>query len=50
MEKSQKLQSRIEQLVAMQRELLALASRRCKGDEGPDCAIIEGLAAGQGAS
>ena len=46
MEKSQKLQSRIEQLVAMQRELLELASR-CKGDEGPDCAILEGLASGQ---
>ena len=49
MEKSQKLQSRIEQRLAMQRELLALASR-CKGDEGPDCAIIEGLAAGQGSA
>ena len=47
MEKSQKLQERIEQLLAMQQELLAMASR-CKGDEGPDCAIIEGLAAGQG--
>jgi len=46
MEKSQKLQSRIEQLAAMQRELLELASR-CKGDEGPDCAILEGLASGQ---
>ena len=46
MEKSRKLQQRIEQLVAMQAELLALASR-CKGDEGPDCAILEDLAAGQ---
>ncbi len=46
MEKSQKLQTRIEQLVAMQRELLELASR-CKGDEGPDCAILEDLASGQ---
>jgi len=46
MEKSQKLQKRIEQLVAMQAELLAMASR-CKGDEGPDCAILENLAAGQ---
>ena len=46
MEKSQKLQQRIEQLVAMQAELLALASR-CKGDEGPDCAILEDLAAAQ---
>ena len=49
MEKSQKLQSRIEQLVAMQRELLALASR-CKGDEGPDCAILQDLAAAQAAT
>lgn len=47
MEKCRKLQDRIEQLVAMQKELLALASR-CKGDEGPDCAILEGLAAVQG--
>jgi Cu(I)-responsive transcriptional regulator len=46
-EKSQNLQSRIEQLVAMQKELLKLASR-CKGDEGPDCAILEGLAAAPG--
>ncbi len=46
MEKSQKLQERIEQLVAMQKELLAMATR-CKGDEGPECAIIENLAAGQ---
>jgi len=45
--KSRKLQDRIEQLLAMQKDLLALASR-CKGDEGPDCAILEGLAAGQG--
>ena len=44
---SRKLQDRIEQLAAMQKELLALASR-CKGDEGPDCAILQGLAAGQG--
>ncbi len=46
MEKSQKLQKRIEQLVAMQAELLAMASR-CRGDEGPDCAILEDLAGGQ---
>ena len=44
---SRKLQDRIEQLAAMQKELLALASR-CKSDEGPDCAILQGLAAGQG--
>jgi Cu(I)-responsive transcriptional regulator len=45
--KSRKLQERIEQLLAMQKDLMALASR-CKGDEGPDCAILEGLAARQG--
>jgi Cu(I)-responsive transcriptional regulator len=45
--KSRKLQDRIEQLLAMQKDLMALAGR-CKGDEGPDCAILEGLAAGQG--
>ncbi len=45
--KSRKLQDRIEQLLAMQKDLLALASR-CRGDEGPDCAILEGLAARQG--
>lgn len=44
MEKSQKLQDRIQQLAAMQQELLQMASR-CKGDEGPDCAILEDLAA-----
>jgi len=44
MEKSQKLQARIAQLVAMQKELLEMASR-CRGDEGPECAILEDLAA-----
>lgn len=44
MEKSQKLQERIAQLVAMQKELLEMASR-CRGDEGPECAILEDLAA-----
>jgi Cu(I)-responsive transcriptional regulator len=47
LEKSQQLQQRIEQLVAMQNVLQAMA-QRCKGDEGPDCAIIEDLSgAGQ---
>ena len=32
------------QLVAMQKELLEMASR-CRGDEGPECAILENLAA-----
>ena len=43
LEKSQQLQTRIEQLVAMQDVLQNLASR-CRGDEGPDCAILEDLA------
>ena len=44
MEKSRKLQARIAQLVAMQKQLLEMASR-CRGDEGPECAILEDLAA-----
>ncbi|MDB4476291.1 Cu(I)-responsive transcriptional regulator [bacterium] len=48
LEKSQHLQQRIDQLVAMQRELRAMAER-CRGDEGPDCAILEDLAAPPGA-
>ena len=44
MEKSQKLQARIAQLVSMQKQLLEMASR-CRGDEGPECAILEDLAA-----
>jgi MerR family copper efflux transcriptional regulator len=47
LEKSQQLQLRIEQLQAMQRVLQDLASR-CKGDEGPDCAILEDLAGAAG--
>jgi Cu(I)-responsive transcriptional regulator len=43
LEKSQQLQTRIEQLVAMQKVLQGMASR-CRGDEGPDCAILEDLA------
>jgi MerR family copper efflux transcriptional regulator len=43
LEKSQQLQARIEQLVAMQQVLQDMASL-CKGDEGPDCAILEDLA------
>lgn len=43
LEKSAQLQQRIEQLKAMQGVLEEMASR-CKGDEGPDCAILEGLA------
>jgi MerR family copper efflux transcriptional regulator len=47
LEKSQQLQRRIEQLQAMQVVLQDLASR-CKGDEGPDCAILEDLAGAAG--
>ncbi|MCB1706495.1 MAG: MerR family DNA-binding transcriptional regulator [Halioglobus sp.] len=43
LEKSRQLQTRIEQLAAMQRVLQDLASR-CRGDEGPECAILEDLA------
>ncbi|MDX1735152.1 MAG: Cu(I)-responsive transcriptional regulator [Halioglobus sp.] len=48
LEKSRQLQQRIEQLVAMQTVLEEMASR-CRGDEGPECAILEDLAgAGEG--
>lgn len=43
LEKSQQLQTRIEQLLAMQQVLQAMA-QRCHGDEGPECAILEDLA------
>jgi Cu(I)-responsive transcriptional regulator len=43
LEKSQQLQTRIDQLVSMQTVLQDLAGR-CRGDEGPDCAILEDLA------
>jgi Cu(I)-responsive transcriptional regulator len=46
LEKSHQLQRRIEQLTAMQRVLEDMA-RRCHGDEGPECAILEDLAAPQ---
>ncbi len=45
LEKSAQLQQRIEQLVAMQQVLDSLADR-CRGDEGPDCAILDDLAGG----
>ena len=47
MDKSRQLQTRIEQLQAMQSVLQEMASR-CRGDEGPDCAILEDLAGTQG--
>jgi Cu(I)-responsive transcriptional regulator len=43
LEKSQQLQTRIEQLQEMRQVLQAMADR-CRGDEGPECAILEGLA------
>ena len=47
LEKSQQLQARIDRLVAMQKVLHDLASR-CRGDEGPDCAILQDLAGSSG--
>ena len=46
LEKSEQLQQRIERLQAMQGVLQDMASR-CKGDESPDCAILEDLAGTQ---
>ena len=46
MGKSRQLQTRIEQLQAMQAVLEQMASR-CRGDEGPECAILEDLAGSQ---
>lgn len=47
LEKSGQLQQRIEELQAMQRVLQDMADR-CHGDEGPECAILEDLASGEG--
>jgi len=47
LEKSQQLQERIDRLADMQRVLQDMA-RRCRGDEGPDCAILEDLAGSPG--
>ncbi|TGD76077.1 Cu(I)-responsive transcriptional regulator [Mangrovimicrobium sediminis] len=49
LEKSAKLQQRIDELVAM-RETLETMARRCRGDEGPECAILDDLACGKGGS
>ena len=43
LEKSAQLDARIQQLQAMQALLQGMAER-CKGDEGPDCAILDDLA------
>ncbi len=45
LEKSAQLQRRIDELMAMRRTLDELAGR-CRGDEGPECAILDNLAAG----
>ena len=47
LEKSDQLQRKITQLQSMQKVLEDMASR-CRGDEGPDCAILEDLAGGEG--
>jgi Cu(I)-responsive transcriptional regulator len=47
LEKSEQLQRRIERLMAMQQMLQDMAGR-CRGDEGPECAILEDLASSQG--
>lgn len=47
LEKSEQLQHKIDKLQSMQKVLRDMASR-CRGDEGPDCAILEDLAGGEG--
>ena len=47
LEKSNQLQQRIERLLAM-REVLQDMASRCHGDEGPECAILDDLARGEG--
>ena len=47
MEKSAQLEQKIEQLRAMQ-EVLGDMARRCNGDEGPECAILDALARPEG--
>ncbi len=42
LEKSRQLQQRIDKLLAMQ-EMLGEMASRCRGDEGPECAILEDL-------
>ncbi|WP_116365693.1 Cu(I)-responsive transcriptional regulator [Parahaliea mediterranea] len=41
-QKSRQVRERIAQLKAMQRQLDDMA-RRCRGDDGPDCAILDDL-------
>lgn len=49
LEKSEQLQGKIDKLQSMQKVLQNMA-QRCRGDEGPDCAILEDLASGEGAA
>jgi len=46
LEKREQLQQRIERLQSMQKVLEDMA-RRCHGDEGPECAILDDLARGE---
>jgi len=47
LEKCRDIEQRIAQLKDMQTQLSNLAAR-CRGDEGPDCAILDELSTGQG--
>lgn len=47
LDKAQQLQTRIDQLLSMQKVLQTMATR-CNGDEGPDCAILDDLAGLEG--
>ncbi len=49
LQKSSQLQQRIEQLMEMQKVLEDMASR-CRGDEGPECAILEDLSNVEGSA
>ena len=46
LEKCQDIEQRIAHLKEMQTQLESLAAR-CRGDEGPDCAILDQLSSGQ---
>ncbi|MEH6568432.1 MAG: MerR family DNA-binding transcriptional regulator [Halioglobus sp.] len=48
LEKSQQLEQKIQKLHAMQ-DVLNDMARRCNGDEGPECAILDELAGLEGA-
>jgi MerR family copper efflux transcriptional regulator len=47
LDKAKQLQTRIDQLLSMQKVLQTMA-KRCNGDEGPDCAILDDLAGLEG--